>query len=167
MQRNAFEVLVGFSSSSCRLNDIATMSVGEGELGEGAVHKKGCSGRPKNSKAKSHLWAKDRVFRYAHENGKQEARYQFPNVKLYHSLKTACKSFIDDGTMGNLEPKQPQKRKCLGPKTQPLSPKRSKKVKKQENRISDLKPRTDLSWLIDNKAVSILEKVYHYRKIGL
>ncbi|KAL1185724.1 hypothetical protein V6Z11_A01G132300 [Gossypium hirsutum] len=142
------------------------MSVGEGELGEGAVHKKGCSGRPKNSKAKSHLWAKDRVFRYAHENGKQEVRYQFPNVKLYHSLKTACKSFIDDGTMGNLEPKQPQKRKCLGPKTQPLSPKRSKKVKKQENRISDRKPRTDLSWLIDNKAVSILEKVYYRSKTG-
>ncbi|PPS00904.1 hypothetical protein GOBAR_AA19760 [Gossypium barbadense] len=81
------------------------MSVGEGEVCEGAVRKNGCSSRLKNSKAKSHLWAKDWVFKYTHENGKQEVLYQFPNVKLYHSLKMACKSFIDDETMGNLKPK--------------------------------------------------------------
>lgn len=142
------------------------MSVGEGAVCEGAVREKGCSGRSKNSKAKSHLSAKGRVFRYAHENGNQELRYQFTNGKIYCSLKTACKSFIHDGTMGNMEPKQPQKRKCLGLKNQPLSPKRSKVVRKQENRVSDRKPRTDLSWLIDNKAVSILEKVYYRSKTG-
>ncbi|KAK8705570.1 hypothetical protein V6N13_049168 [Hibiscus sabdariffa] len=106
----------------------------------------GDTGRPKNShelsqKAKTSLLAKGWVFWYAPKNGKQELRYQSPTGKVYSSLKMACKGYIHqalDGRTGNVEPKQPRKRKCLSPENRQLSnsvqsesPKRRKTLKKQ------------------------------------
>ncbi|MBA0555887.1 hypothetical protein Golob_026037 [Gossypium lobatum] len=96
----------------------------------------------------------------------------------------------------DLEPKKPLKRKSLTqenpafPKSLPFKslqpPKRGKKVRKQENQAkprvikrasiriredpvpnsSHRNPRTVLSWLIDNNAVSILAKVYYRNRTG-
>ncbi|KAK6257228.1 hypothetical protein QUC31_000687 [Theobroma cacao] len=96
----------------------------------------------------------------------------------------------------DLEPKKPRKRKSLsqeyqlsGELVQPNPPKRGKKLKKQEKsrenqtnprvqrsskrvregplpHSSHHQPRTILSWLIDNNAVSPLAKVYYRNKAG-
>ncbi|KAK8512415.1 hypothetical protein V6N13_083039 [Hibiscus sabdariffa] len=150
----------------------------------------GDSGRPKkksgelSSKVRRYLSTKGWIFQRAHKNGKEELRYQSPHGEVYNSLRMACKSYIDqglgEGMIGNLEFKQPRKRKCSCPENQPLpicvqseSPKRRKTLNKQENRVvefskrmqegsvSSRNPRTILAWLIDNNVVSMLENVYY------
>ncbi|KAI4316613.1 hypothetical protein L6164_024578 [Bauhinia variegata] len=51
-------------------------------------------------KAKKHLSALGWVFWLADKNGRKELRYKSPiNGKNYYSLKTACKSLIEEGTI--------------------------------------------------------------------
>ncbi|GMJ02574.1 hypothetical protein like AT5G36670 [Hibiscus trionum] len=180
------------------------MFADEGEVCEEAIlscyYYNSGSGRPKKNsadlslKAKSYLLAKGWVFWYVPKNGKQELRYQSPIGKFYYSLKTACKSFIDQALgSGNVEPKKPKKRKSsvLEKENHPLQKsdlsgllKRRKTPKKQENgnhdRVMKLNstkrvgeglvsvhnPQTLLSWLKDNKAVSMMGNVYYRSKTG-
>ncbi|XP_022765951.1 increased DNA methylation 1-like [Durio zibethinus] len=119
------------------------------------------------------------------KNGKRELRYQSPKGKVYYSLRMACKSVIDEygeeGTVvsQDLESKQPRKRKCLKPSESFQSkPKKEKQKTPAKNQTkpritvregllsSSCNPRTVLSWLIDNNAVSPLGKVYYRNKAG-
>ncbi|XVF64188.1 hypothetical protein PTKIN_Ptkin09bG0147900 [Pterospermum kingtungense] len=182
--------------------------------------------RELSTKVKKHLSAMGWVFFCASKAGRPEMRYQSPSGKVFYSLKTACKSYMDgqgssgvaaDGDLkpkqplkrksfclenqaavegswsvaGDLKPKQPMKRKSLSleshksAQTLPLPPpKRRKKPKKQKKpakprmlsskRVregplpdpSHGKPRTVLSWLIDNNAVSNMARVYYRNKAG-
>lgn len=205
------------------------------------------SARERSLKAKQHLSAMGWVFFRTPKNGREELRYQSPSGKVFYSLKTACKHYIEQkgsrkrqgtavaagGTVvaagdlnpkqpmkrkqsclivenheegsrrgqgtevaaGDLNPKQPKKRKqnCLIVESHELStetqqqqqqPKRGRKPKKQKNptkpRVVSCKrvrkcplskpchrnPKTVLSWLIDNKVVSLLAKVYYRSKSG-
>ncbi|XVF36422.1 hypothetical protein REPUB_Repub19eG0057200 [Reevesia pubescens] len=51
-------------------------------------------------------------FWYAPKNGRLELRYQSPTGKVFYSLKTACKSYLDDGgeAAKDLKPEQPSKK---------------------------------------------------------
>ncbi|XP_022772441.1 increased DNA methylation 1-like [Durio zibethinus] len=163
----------------------------EGEICEEAVYRwyHGDSGM-KNSrelslKARKHLSAMGWEFWYAKKKGKQELRYQSPKGKVFYSLKTACKSYIDERREEgrvvdrDLKPKQPAKRKRLSQETPTQATKKKKKPKKikrhrSSKRVreapppnsSNRNPKTVLSWLIDNNAVSILAKVYYRNKAG-
>ncbi|KAK8649048.1 hypothetical protein V6N13_129786 [Hibiscus sabdariffa] len=180
------------------MDDKSATFVVEGEGCEEDVLKwyyHGRSGRPNknsgelSSKVKKYLSIKGWVFRYALKNGKKELQYQSPHGEVYNSLRMACKSYIDqglgEGRMGNVDPKQPKKRKCLSIENQPLlksvqseSPERRNKLKKQENRVvktskrvregpvSSRNPRTVLSLLIDNNVVPMLGNVYYRNKTG-
>ncbi|XWS25513.1 hypothetical protein CRYUN_Cryun27aG0074600 [Craigia yunnanensis] len=105
----------------------------EGEVCQEAVYKwyHGDSSGMKNLrelslKAKKHLSAMGWVFWYAPKKGRQELRYQSPKGKVYYSLKTACKSYIDEGVgeervvARDLESKKPTKRKSLSQENQTM-----------------------------------------------
>ncbi|XWS25514.1 hypothetical protein CRYUN_Cryun27aG0074700 [Craigia yunnanensis] len=180
----------------------SAMLIVEGEVCQEAVFKwyHGDSSGTKNSrelslKAKKHLSAMGWLFWYAPKKGRQELRYQSPKGKVYYSLKTACKSYIDEGVgegrvvARDLESKKRslnQENQTMYESVQSQPPKRRKKLKKQENQpktrgiVSTKRvregplpnssrnpnPKTALSWLIDNNAVSILAKVYYSNKAG-
>ncbi|XVF39805.1 hypothetical protein PTKIN_Ptkin01aG0061800 [Pterospermum kingtungense] len=135
-------------------------------------------------KAKKHLIAMGWDFWYVSDKGEQRiVRYISPQGKVFYSLKAACGDCIHGGrglSQGKRKRlshgKQPISCKSLTPK----QPNRGKKLKKQgknqtkpRKRVregplpsSDRKPRTVLSWLIDNTVVSMLAKVYYRNKAG-
>ncbi|GMI78480.1 hypothetical protein like AT5G58610 [Hibiscus trionum] len=115
-----------------------------------------CTGGPGKkseltSKAKNHLSAMGWNLWHAPKNGRLELRYQSPQGKVYYTLKAACKSYIDGLSEtggeekavadGNLEPKQPLKRRSLlqesrgfDESVQPRLPKREKKLRPRAGR---------------------------------
>lgn len=142
---------------------------------EHGLEKKNKSNRDMLLKAKMHLLSLGWSFWYTTKGNRRELRYTSPSGAVYISLRTACKACMDEGldSKGIVScNKSPSATLVDGKLGRPIQDDqkrtavlRSSKRARSPERFaspSNCKPRTILSWLIDNNGVLPEAKV-HYR----